>query len=480
MTDEVCEQENGGPELIPENKRARSLKYSVVDGIFYSSMVGFGETYFIPLLIFIGATNVQVGIYSAAPQIGVALSQFLSILIIDKYRTRKRIIVTGASSQLIFLALMAGCLAAGALRPWSFILMAVAYFFVNGAVIPSWNSLIGDLTTPENRGAYFGRRNGLTQLTSFAAVLIAGGVLQYFTGRGAEAAGFIAIIMMAFLSRIGSVYALSKHYEVPYVKSDSQDFSFYDFIKRSPHSNFAHFVFFVGLMSFAVHVSAPFFAVYMLRDLHFSYMEYTLAQGTFIATQFIAMRRWGPFSDKYGNRIVLRISATLLPIIPLCWLFSRNFYAIVFFQFLSGLAWAGWALASANFIFDAVTPPKRARCAAYLNFFNSLGIGVGSLTGAYLCTKLPSGIVTSVMNVSFISNLNYLFVISVLLRFFVVFLFMPTVREVRQVQSGGAKDMFMMLASIRPLSGVKFNIFTGIDRKPRKNGDAPEDASKND
>lgn len=470
MMEEIREHENGASDLIPERKRERSLKYSVVDGVFYSAMVGFGETYFIPLLVFIGATNSQVGIYSAAPQIGVALSQFLSIYIINKYRTRKRIIVTGASSQLIFLALMAGFLGFGILRPWSFIVMAVAYFFVNGAVIPSWNSLIGDLTTPENRGAYFGRRNGLTQLVSFAAVLAAGGVLQVFTGRGAEAAGFIAIISLAFVSRCGSVYALSKHYEVPYIKTEGQEFSFYDFIRRSPHSNFAHFVFFVGLMSFAVHVSAPFFAVYMLRDLHFSYMEYTLAQGTFIATQFLAMRRWGPFSDKYGNRIVLRISATLLPVIPLCWLFSRNFYAIVFFQFLSGLAWAGWALASANFIFDAVTPPKRARCAAYMNFFNSMGIGVGSLTGAFLCTKLPAHINTSVMNVTFISNLNYLFVISILLRFFVVFLFMPTVREVRRVQQGGAKDMFMMLASIRPLSGVKFNIFTGIDRKTRNGG----------
>ena len=459
MSGTDSKEQDGG--RIPESKREKSLRFSVWDASFYAAMVGFAETYFIPLLVFLGATNAQVGIYSAAPQLGIAFAQFLSIILVDRYMVRKRIVVATSSIQSIFLLAITVLTFYNLLSPWTMILLTMFYFAVNGASLPAWNSLMGDLTTAESRGKYFGRRNGLSQLISFAAIFAGGLILQQYDNRDNARLGFTLVLAAALLCRLGSIYSLSRHFEAPYRKDEDSYFSFWQFIKRTPQSNFAHFVLFVAFMSLSVQLAAPFFAVYMLRDLGFSYLQYTIAQGVFTASQFMAMRKWGPFADKYGNRLVLRITSAIIPVVPLLWFLSVDFYFIVVIQIAAGLAWAGWSLATANFLFDAVTPPKRARAAAYLNFFNSFGICIGSLFGAALAVSAPPAIASGAVTIIYASPLQHIFLISSGLRFVFVFLFMATVREVRKVDQPVQRDMFTVLSHIRPFAGLRHDPYTG-------------------
>lgn len=154
-----------------------------------------------------------------------------------------------------------------------------------------------------------------------------------------------------------------------------------------------------------------------------------------------------------------------MPVLPILWLFSSNYFYILFLMILSGLAWAGWALATGNFIFDAVTPQKRARCSAYLNFFACLGIFFGSLIGGYITTHVPQTVDLGIMKLTFFSVLQYAFLVSGILRMLVVITFMPSIHEVRDVEKPKASDMFMMLTHIKPVHGGLFEPFTGSGRK---------------
>jgi MFS family permease len=348
-------------------------------------------------------------------------------------------------------------------NPWLYIGFACGYYASVGFTGPAWNSLMGDLTMAKARASYFGRRGGLSQLVLFLSMIAAGLILEHFDTLHKPFIGFGVIFAASFLSRTASVYTLTRHYEVPYKKVKDSYFSFYQFLARSPKSNFAHFVFFVSLMSFAVQVSAPFFATYMLRDLEFSYIKYTIAQGFYIVAQFLAMRRWGPFADRYGNRLVLRITSAIMPIVPILWLFSRHYYYIIGLQVLAGLTWGGWFLCTATFMFDAVTPPKRARCAAYLNFFNCIGIFAGAMLGGYISKFAPQTLITGVITIMLFSPLQFVFLLSGILRLIVVFIFMPTVHEVRDVEKGGFKEMFGMLTNVKHLPGLRYEPFHTFD-----------------
>ncbi|MFH1515100.1 MAG: MFS transporter [bacterium] len=452
-------------ELVPEDKRQTSLRASVWDGGFYSCMVGFGELYYIPLINALNATNFQIGLFAALPQLCVAFSQFISIEVIERFRRRKGIILTGATTQAIMLGVIGITLLSDKINPWLLILFASIYFSVNGIAIPAWNSLIGDLTQGIDRGKYFGKRNGLCQVLLFLALLTAGLILQRFDNMGIPLKGFVIIMLISMVCRISSVGFLARHYDVPYRKIEDSYFSFWDFIKRSKQSNFAHFTFFISVLTFCANISGPFFAIYMLRELGWSYWEYTIAQGVSVLTQFVSMPRWGIVADRYGSLSVMRITSVLIPIMPIMWLFSRNYYYLLGLMFLSGLAWGGWALATGNFFFDAVTPQKRARCSAYLNFFNCTGVFLGALTGGYITTHVPQTVNFGAISFTFFSVLQAAFLTSGLLRFITISIFMPGIREVREVSKPDTKEMILMMTSVRPVTGSKFELLNVRVRK---------------
>ena len=58
-------------------------------------------------------------------------------------------------------------------------------------------------------------------------------------------------------------------------------------------------------------------------------------------------------------------------------------------QAYDGVATAAYTGAGANYIFDVVTPPKRARCVAYSSLFTAVGMLLGNLGGALVGGLAP-------------------------------------------------------------------------------------------
>ena len=54
-------------------------------------------------------------------------------------------------------------------------------------------------------------------------------------------------------------------------------------------------------------IASPFFAVYMLRNLGFSYLTFMMVMMSQVLFTILAMRVWGKFADKYGNYEVIKI-----------------------------------------------------------------------------------------------------------------------------------------------------------------------------
>ena len=175
-------------------------------------------------------------------------------------------------------------------------------------------------------------------------------------------------------------------------------------------------------MNMATSISGPFFAPYMLKDLQFSYITFTMINLVISAVAtLLFMPLWGAFIDKYGCVKTLQITAYLVPIIPLLWLVSPSISLLVSIQILSGIAWAGFNLAAGNFTYDAVTRPRMGLCVAYTATINSVGIFLGAVIGGLLAS-----FTTISMNIYF-----FVFVVSGLARLAVTVLFLPKIKEIR-------------------------------------------------
>jgi MFS family permease len=142
---------------------------------------------------------------------------------------------------------------------------------------------------------------------------------------------------------------------------------------------------------------------------------------------------------------------------------------VLLIQLYSGIFWAGFNLAAANFVFDAVTPPKRARCIAYQAIINGVFVLSGSLCGALIATRMPVEWGDTFAWLIKPSRFLPLFVISAALRLFAVAGLLPLFKEVRPVEHIRGHELLVRITSLRPLWGATFAIVSnGYDAVARR------------
>jgi MFS family permease len=419
-----------------------SLRSSFKDGVFAAFMAGVTDYYAVPAALFLGATVQQVGLVTALPSLLSSLSQFFSVKVIYWVGGRLKLLVRLVFSQ----ASLILCIAMLPLLPIPhrvelLVILLILTAACGGLAGPAWGSLMSDYVPAKKRGRYFGWRNRTIGTVTVGSIVASGLLLDLFheTSYGT---GFWIIFSLAAAARYASAYFISRMDEPPHKKDPASDFTFVMFLRRFRESNFLKFVVFSGSLTFATYLAAPFFAVFMLRDLRLSYVTYMSLQVCSSLAALIALPLWGRHADLVGNVRVLRLSAFFAALTPIFWLFSRNPAYLMLVQMFAGFSWSGVTLSTANFIYDAVTPQKRVRCIAYFNIINGLALFLGSSLGGYLASRLPP---------VFGYRLLGLFALSCLCRVCFYLLLSRSFREVRAAHEVSVQELFFSVVGIRPL-----------------------------
>lgn len=430
----------------------KSLRYSTLDGLFASVVLGICDNFTTPYAIAMGAGAGLIALLASVPMFASSLTQLRSASMVERLGSRKALINTAVLIQsLLLVPVIAIPYVFNSHRAACLIFFYTLFASAGALAFPAWSSLMSDHIAETERGKFFGWRNRLLGIVNVASMLLAGLTLYFYntltgSGRGiaGNLSGFTLIFTIAFLARLISWKFLTKMYEPPLVIKEEHKFTFKAFLKRIRRSNFGRFVLFVASMNFAVFIGAPFLPVYMLRDLKFDYLLYTLITMTATLTMLLVMNHWGLHADHVGNRRVLRLTSFFIPLIPVLWLFSHNVIYLMFVQIFAGFFWGGFNLSASNFIYDAVTPEKRTRCIAYYNVMNGLAVVSGSLLGGYLVKVMPPIFGYKILGVLIISGI---------MRFASAFL-CSYVREVRPVKNISNARLFYSIIGARPLLPV--------------------------
>jgi len=412
-------REIGYSTIVEEN-----IKNSIREGSADAVKVGFGESYLNAFAIkAMNATSFQIGLLSAIPMLLGYISNLFSIDIIDKIKDRKKIVKIGMIANALSLPLIFLCVFLQSYGIFLLILFTTLYFISALFTMPAWISLMGDIIPDKIKGKFFGIRNRITSFADFAAFILAGLILHKVSAINTiYAFGIIFLIAMVF--KLICLFYFSKIYEPEYVVEEYTKFSFMDFIKNLKKTNFGMFVIFICIFTFSVRIAAPFFVVYMLRDLNLSFFEFTLINAASVITTVLSMPSWGKYADIFGNRKIMKITSMLIPLIPLLWMFSNSVIYLFIVELFSGFVWAGFNLAVFNFVFDATSAEKRARAYSYYNVLIGISVFMGSTLGGYLTT----------INVGFTNSIFFVFMISSILRFLTSILFLPKIKEPKKVK----------------------------------------------
>lgn len=435
--------------IIEEKARKESLKNSFFDGLFASLNLGFSQNYLVPFALFLRASSFQIGILSSLPQFAGSLAQVLSPDIVDQLKRRVKFIANAVFLQ-AFSWLLISFLP---IFPGEKIILYIILLTLNtsfgAAATPAWQSLMSDTVAKERYGEYFAWRGRVLGFITLLANFIAGFLLFLLSAN--KVLGFFLLFFLSALTRGISGYFIHRMYDIPLRVLPERRFSYFAFIKRLPESNFVKFTIFVAGMNFATFIAAPFFSVYMLRDLKFAYSTYTLITTSSTLASLLTLPFWGNYADRYGNARILKASSLLIPLIPLLWLLSPNPVYLIFLNAFAGYAWSGFNLCAINFIFDAASPEVRTRCLGYFNFTNGVAIFFGGLIGGYLATRLPPFFGPS--------SLLTLFLLSGILRILVGAVLMRKFKEVRPTEPMEKKELLSVILGIKPILSLSEDIF---------------------
>jgi MFS family permease len=418
-------------------KVKKSLKYSVLDGAAFSVMQGLTQNYITPFALELKATTTQIGFLSSIPNLLMALAQLLTPQLSTRAGSRKGVILPVVMAQAVMFIPMA-------LLPFFFpeprivwLIAIVTICMVMGALAnPAWGSMMADMVPTNLRGRYFGARGRVLTFVALIASLIAGGILQLLNKT--VFIGFAILFSLAAIFRFVSWYFLNKQYEPPIVKEKVNSPGLWQLFRNLGSSNLGKFTLYVALINFVQMISGPFFAVFMLRDLHWNYTYYMLIICTNAFSQMAFQTFWGRRADMMGNLMVVRVASILLPILPLNYVFTSNIALLMCAEVMSGFAWSGFNLGATNFVYDSTDPSIRTKQIALYNTITGLALCSGALLGGFIAPHLPNLLGY---------QLRTLFSISGSLRALLALILLRLILEVRDVPK---VNLFQFLAGKLP------------------------------
>ncbi len=434
-------QKKTAKKVTSAQKKRTSLKYSFLDGVFASGMNGFTQDYFTPILLHLGGSARAVGILSSLPNIVASLVQLRSSSMVNIFKSRKLMITRFVFVQALMLAAIAAMILFQSTTIILFIIFVILYSSSGAIANPVWSSMMADLIPENKRGKYFGWRNKVLGIIVTVCSISAGIMLNNIK-KEYVSYGFVFLFSCAFVFRIISWIYLKKMYD-PEIKHDPPgEFSLARIYGRFKASKFARFALFVPLLTFSVNMASPYFAVLMLKNLNFSYLQYSMVNIAAGLTGCLIMERWGKLADSIGTVIVLKITSPIIALLPLLWIINQNVFFLMGIQIISGFVWSGFNLSASNFIYDAIPPEKRVRYISYFNVFNGLMASAGAFIGGFIIQYLPP---------LFSYNILTLLVISYVLRMSIVLIFSFKLQEVRTVKKVSANEVFARMIGIKPL-----------------------------
>ncbi|AFZ08592.1 major facilitator superfamily MFS_1 [Oscillatoria nigro-viridis PCC 7112] len=325
---------------ISKQEVRSTLKASTLDGVFAavfeSATTGVLLSNF---LLQLGASSVEIGIFSAIPMV-VNLLQPLGAYIADRTTSRHwyNLFVFGVSRLLwlvLAVAIVWGSQHADLhqLLQWTLVTVVAASVlaaFANS----SWFSWMAAVVPQRLRGRYFGFRNSAVSLITLLGVPLMGlGVSTWgadpIFGYGivllvAVLAGMISLGCQSFMVDVNpQVYKKDALSDRLTEKKAKQITDFVPSVLKN--SNFLMFILYFSIWTFAINLSAPFFNIYLLKDLSLDVSWVTIYTSLSSGANLLLLMFWGKLADRWGNRPLLIAVGLVVALTPLLWLGTGNY-----------------------------------------------------------------------------------------------------------------------------------------------------------
>jgi MFS family permease len=267
----------------------------------------------------LGMTAKLVGLVAALPVTAQVL-QALGAFLTARFGHRRTALAAIALSRQAFLPL--------ALLPWIpvgpggkqvvLLVAAGAHHGLGILATNAWNAWMGEMVPGRIRGRYFGRRTALCTVAGGACGLAAGFALD--RGQAVGAAGPVLQGMAFAASAFGalSVWLMAQqHSAAP--RRDPVRWALHAARRPFADPHARRVIAYAVAWNGACGLSAPFFGLYVLRDLGAGYARFAACGAGYAVMRIASSAAWGRAVDRRGARSVLVLCTAGLALSPLAW-----------------------------------------------------------------------------------------------------------------------------------------------------------------
>lgn len=406
---------------IPDAQVNRALRLSVWDGAFFCGMLALTDTFAVAAAVQLHAPSIAIGLLAGLPLLSGSIGQLIVARFFRSSMSRKKIVLIGTSCQSLFLLVVAltGFLPEH-VRAWAYVFTFAIQGFFATVVGGLWTAWMGDLVEVPMRGRYFAFRNRIINTAQLFCGLTAGVLAFRHTVATSGWTFFVVIFATAGGLRLISTLFLSAQYEPPVRIASGNEGVPSGKLFGKP---FLYFCLTTAFMQGTVMIASPFFNVWSVRDLHFSYFSLAATSAATVLGSIIALPFWGLLSDRHGHHKILLSTGFLIAVVPFPFLFTGNVGLICLINIFTGIVWAGYNLSNFNHMLLLCESKHCERQISFANALTGISVFVFSLIGGAIAPLLPK---------IFNWQLQTLFLLSGVLRIGVYFLLFPGIPQHRQ------------------------------------------------
>ena len=428
--------------MLTEEEIRSSLSSVLKDGITTQIMLILtGGIFLISYTLDLGGNNAIVGLIVAIPSI-IQLIQIPGIILVERFRIRRKITVFAAGLSRLFLLPIAII----PFIPFGFripvLLSLITLHYGIGAIGNcSWDSWMKDLIATEQLGRFFSRRMIYAVAFGIVVSFFTGIVIDYWKADfpNQKLIVYSLLYILGFIIGIIGVMIVSTIYE-PSMTSSTGKPHIRKLLKAPLNDvNFRRLLLFLLPWNFAINLAAPFFVVYMINILQVDLFVIVVLQIFSQVTNIIFFRIWGNIIDKYSNKSVLLIVCPLFLIGIIIWVFTTatnfllTFMILIIIHLILGISTAGINLATLNIGLKLAPKGSATSYLAVRNILISIAAGFAPLVAGIFADFL--------IEIKF-PFVNYLDVIFIIAAFFGV---IPLIILAKVQEFGEVKEATVLL-----------------------------------
>ncbi len=367
-----------------------NLRYFLLDGVMAASSEAFFLAYIPLFAVAYGATNQEIGWITAMGNLAGALALFPGARLLESTGQRKAIVLWSGGGLARLMLLLLALLPLLSL-PAGVAVIAITSFnalraFAANFSNPAWTSMVADIVPDRMRGRYFSNRNFAMGVASLVLASLAGWLVA--TGNrwsGNHLLGFQVVSFLAFATGMASAFFFSRIHDPPLPPAPAGAKTAGDLkaaFAASP--GFLGFVICGFVWNMALQVAAPFFNVYLVKNLGATATDVGLATSASALTSLVGQVVFGRLMDRKGASWLLLVTGFPIAILPTLWAFYNAPWQVMINNLFAGFFWAGFNLASFNLLLMLTPAAQRPRSVALYQTVVFTAAVAGPLLGGWI------------------------------------------------------------------------------------------------